>query len=279
MKRPARLLLAASLSLLALLALPAAALETRERIELAEWLTADDRPTLAESEEVYADVRARMFEVRSELDVLQADLSLVAGPLESATEELEAAEIELREAVQFEAPREEILALEDAVYAAKEWVAEAEADIRPHLAARDEAQQRFDVLEAEHRAARLVWDAALKEVRGTERFIEALDDRPADALYAAMREAALRDALPLDIDLEALRWIVDKQLGGRAIEQLPLAFEEARVDGRDGAVVFLCRIGDPDCPEDRTGAVPVEPALEAVDESVAPEPASVLDLR
>jgi chromosome segregation ATPase len=240
------------------LAAPALALEQRERIELADLLTLDDEAALAEADEAFTDIQSRLFEAESELDVARADFALVGGPVEEADEELAAAEAELADAIAEEAPREEILDLEDVVHAAKEWLEEAAAEVEPYEEVRAEAQEAFDALKQEYWEARRALDHANKEIAGTSRLIERLDDRRATALYEAMLDAAERDALPLDIDLEALELIRDKQLSRRAIAKLPSAFEAAREDGRDGLVVFLCMIGDEDCPDSEPAPGSVE---------------------
>ena len=272
--RPIHLLL--SLPLL-VLAAPGAALDQTDRIELAEWLTADDRPGLEEVEVIYGGVRARMFEAQSELDVAQADFAMVSEPLEEAEAELEAAETALREAVQFDAGPDEIADLEDEVYAAQEWVEEVGLELEPYTEVLEEARARREALEEEHRAARRVWVDAKREVTATQRLVDGLDEKKAEALHAAMKDAAEREVLPLDIDVAVLEDIAERDLGERAIAELPAAYESVKASGGDGRIEFLCRIGDAECPdESRHTAGADAPSGEEVEDA---DPASALDVR
>lgn len=230
------------------LAGPALALDQNDRMELADLLVMDDQAVLADADEAYGDIQARLFEAESELDVAMADYKLVAGPVEEVAEELEAAQLDLQEAAEAEAPDEEIADLEDQVLAAQEWMEEAAAEVEPYEAVRLEAQEAFDALRQEYADAHRAFNRARSEILQTKRFVEALDERRATALYSAMLDAADQDLLPLDIDLDVLELIADKQLGRRAIEQLPSAFDTARKQGGDGVAVFLCLIGDDACP-------------------------------
>ena len=258
---------------------PVAALDQTQRVELADLLTLDDRAEHAAADEAFAAIKVDMFEVRGELDVLEADYELVAGPYEQAALELAAAEQDLKEARADDAPSEEIADLEDVVFGAKQWVEEVSAEVEPLARARDEAKARFDGLTKEVHAAQRELGFATRELHGTQRFVQRLDDPRADALYTAMLGAAEEGWLPLDIDLDALEWIVQKQISRRAVSKLPEVYQSAREQGGEGFVAFVCAVGDPECPDDAARA---EPALaddtEANDAEVddaVPEPAGV----
>jgi len=247
------------------LALPAAAIDQHDRIELADMLALDDQEALAEADAAFTAVQSELFEAESVLDIAKADYAIVAGPVEEATEELAAAEADLKDAIAAEVPDEEILDLEDAVHGAKLWLEEVAAEVEPYEEARADAKAVFDEIKQRYHEARRELSVARTEVVATTRFVEKLDDRRAGLLHGALIDAAREDLLPLDIDVDVLELISAKDLGKAEIEQLPFAFERAREQGVDGTAVFLCMIGDEDCPE----APPKSTRV--------PEPASALD--
>lgn len=276
-------LLLLSLAFALLLSSAASALGQRERIELTDWLVADDLPAFEEAEVAYNEVAARLAEARAELDLVRSDYELEAGPREAAAAELEAAERDLRDAAAADAPREEILDLEDAVHAAREWLEEADSVVAPLAAERDAAEARWDALRDEHQEAYRIKLVPKREVVETPVLVGKLDDPTAQALYETLCEAHDEGWLPLDIDADALEWILRNEPGRRAIAKLPAAYEQARRDEGDGFEAFLCAVGAPECPAEDATALPQDGDEDAIEVGTGAEagaaggPASRLD--